>query len=37
MVDSVFFLLQTNKLYKKENTQKLKNFTAGYVGSFVEI
>ena len=29
-----FFLLPTNKLYKKENTRKLKNFPAGYVGSF---
>ena len=37
MVDSVFFLLQTNKLHKKENTQKLKHFPAGYVGSFIEI
>ena len=34
MSDSVFFLLPTNKLYKKENTRKLKNFSAGYVGSF---
>ena len=29
-----FFLLPTNKLYKKENTKRLKNFPAGYVGSF---
>ena len=34
MSDFVFFLLQTNKLYKKEDTKKLKNFPAGYVGSF---
>ena len=34
MSDSVFFLLPTNKLYKKENTRRLKNFPAGYVGSF---
>ena len=25
-----FFLLPTNKLYKKENTKRLKNFPAGY-------
>ena len=30
----VFFLLPTNKLYKKENTRRLKNFPAGYVGNF---
>ena len=34
MSDFGFFLLPTNKLYKKENTKKLKNFPAGYVGSF---
>ena len=34
MSDSSFFLLPTNKLYKKENTRKLKNFPAGYVGRF---
>ena len=34
MSDSGFFLLPTNKLYKKENTRKLKNFPAGYVGGF---
>ena len=34
MSDSGFFLLPTNKLYKKENTKRLKNFPAGYVGSF---
>ena len=27
-------MLPTNKLYKKENTNRLKNFPAGYVGSF---
>ena len=34
MSDTVFFLLPTNKLHVKENTQRLKNFPAGYVGSF---
>ena len=34
MSDSGFFLLPTNKLYKKENTRKLKNFPAGYVERF---
>ena len=34
MSDSGFYLLPTNKLYKKEKTNKLKNFPAGYVGSF---
>ena len=34
MSDSGFFLLPTNKLYKKKNTRKLKNFPVGYVGSF---
>ena len=34
MSDSGFFLLPTNKLYKKENTKRLKDFPAGYVGSF---
>ena len=34
MSDTGFFLLPTNKLYKKENTRRLKNFPAGYVGSF---
>ena len=29
-----FFLLPTNKLYKKENTKKRKNFPEGYVRSF---
>ena len=34
MSDSGFYLLPTNKLYKKEDTRLLKNFPAGYVGSF---
>ena len=34
MSDTGFFLLPTNKLYKKENTKRLKTFPAGYVGSF---
>ena len=34
MFNSDFFLLPTNKLYKKESTKKLKNFPAGYVGHF---
>ena len=34
MSDSGFYLLSTNKLYKKEKTNRLNNFTAGYVGSF---
>ena len=34
MSDSGFYLLPTNKLYKKEDTKLLKNFPAGYVGSF---
>ena len=34
MSDTDFFLLPTNKLYKKENTKRIKNFPAGYVGSF---
>ena len=34
MSESVFFLLPTNKLHKKENTKRLKNFPAGYVGNF---
>ena len=33
MSDSVFFLLPTNKLYKKEDIRRLKNFPAGYVGN----
>ena len=34
MSESGFYLLPTNKLYKKENTIQLKNFPAGYVGNF---
>ena len=34
MSESGFFLLPTNKLYKKENMKRLKNFPAGYVGNF---
>ena len=34
MSDTGFFLLPTNKLHKKVNTKRLKNFPAGYVGSF---
>ena len=34
MSDSGFYLLPTNKLYKKEKAKRLKNFPAGYVGSF---
>ena len=33
MSDTSFFLLPTNKLNKKQNTQRLKNFPAGYVGN----
>ena len=34
MTNTGFYLLPTNKLYKKENTKSLKNFPAGYVGNF---
>ena len=34
MSDSVFLLLPTNKLYKKENSKRLKNFPARYVEGF---
>ena len=34
MSDRGFYLLPTNKLYKKEKTERLKNFPAGYVSSF---
>ena len=34
MSDSGFYLLPTNKLYKKEKTERLKNFPVGYRGSF---
>ena len=37
MSESDFYLLQTNKLYKKEDTKQLKNFPVGYVGVFTEI
>ena len=34
MPDTGFYLLPTNKLYKKENTKRIKTFPAGYVGNF---
>ena len=34
MSDNGFYLLPANKLCKKEDTRQLKNFPAGYVGSF---
>ena len=34
MSESGFYLLPTNKFYKKEKTKRLKSFPAGYVGSF---
>lgn len=34
MSESGFYLLPTNRLYKKEKTERLKNFPTGYVGSF---
>ena len=34
MSENGFYLLPTNKLYKKEDTRQLKNFSTGYVGSF---
>ena len=34
MSDSGFYLLPRNKLNKKENTRRLKNFPAGYVRNF---
>ena len=34
MSESGFYLLPTNKLYKKEKPFQLKNFPAGYVDSF---
>ena len=34
MSDTGFYLLPTNKLYKKEKMKRLKSFPAGYVGSF---
>ena len=32
--DTGFYLLPTNKLYKKENTKRIKHFPAGYLGNF---
>ena len=37
MSESGFYPLPTNKLYKKEKTEKLKNFPAGYVASFYRV
>ena len=34
MSDPGFYLLPRNKLYKKEKTNRLNNFPAGYMGSF---
>ena len=34
MSDNGFYLLPTNKLYKKEDTRQLKNFPARYIDSF---
>ena len=34
MSESGFYLLSTNKLYKKEDTKQLQDFPAGYVGIF---
>ena len=34
MSESNFYLLPTNKLYMKEDSRLLKNFPAGYIGSF---
>ena len=34
MSESGFYLLPTNKLYKKNETRQLKNFPAGYVENF---
>ena len=34
MSENGFYLLPTNKLYKKEDTRQLKKDPAGYVGSF---
>ena len=34
MSDTGFYLLPTNKLFKKEDTKRLKNFPAGYMGNF---
>ena len=37
MSDTGFFLLPTNKLYKKENTKRLKNFPTDMLEVFSEI
>ena len=34
MSDNGLYLLPTNQFVKKENTKRLKNFPAGYVGKF---
>ena len=34
MSDNDFYLLPTNKLYKKKDIRQLKNFPAGHVGIF---
>ena len=34
MSDFGFYLLPRNKFYKKEKTNRLKHFSAGYMGSF---
>ena len=34
MSESGFYLLPTNKLYKKQDTRHLQNFPGGYVSSF---
>ena len=34
MYENGFYLLPTNKLYKKEDTRQFQNFLAGYVGIF---
>ena len=37
MSDSGFYLLPTNKLYKKEDSRQIKNFLAGTLEVFTEI
>ena len=34
MTNTGFYLLPIKNLYKKENTKRLKNFPAGYMGNF---
>ena len=34
MSENCIYLLPTNTLCKKEDTRQLKNFPAGYIGSF---